>query len=281
MNASWAASASTASPRTTARAVTVRVVPDREKRCTALRMRGTTRTPNSPASTRNAAAMSTVEVTTPTVTASPVTTLTTTVRMISPSTSSATAAPSTMRASTVARAWRSPNTRAVRPTLVAVRAAPRKMAVSAPQPRAMPAPVPAANGATTPMTATSIDARPTRPSSARSISIPTWTNSSRTPISARMPRLVPRSPPSSTRPSADGPMTMPARISPSTAGIPRRSATSAASLAAATTINRSRSSRARSMVSTAPSTTTRGSRRWPGPSPWPPGSAATPDGGRR
>ena len=180
--------------------------------------------------------MSTVEATTPTVTASPVTTLTTTVRMIRPSTSSATAAPSTMRASVVASARRSPNTRAVMPTLVAVSAAPRKIAVSVSQPRPTPAPAPATNGTATPMTATSIEARPTRPSSARSISMPTWTSSSSTPSSASMPRLTPRSPPSSTRPSTDGPMRMPATISPSTAGIPSRSAPSAASLAAAMTI---------------------------------------------
>jgi hypothetical protein len=49
---------------------------------------------------------------------------TTTVRMINPSTSSTTAAPSTVRASTVASARRSLNTRAVIPTLVAARAAP-------------------------------------------------------------------------------------------------------------------------------------------------------------
>ena len=69
-------------------------------------------------------------------TESPVTTLTTTVRMISPSTSSATAAPSTIRASVVASARRSPNTRAVMPTLVAVSAAPRKIAVSVSTPEA-------------------------------------------------------------------------------------------------------------------------------------------------
>ena len=135
--------------------------------------------------------MSTVEATSPTVTESPVTTFTTTVRMIRPSTSSATAAPSTMRASVVASARRSPKTLAVMPTLVAVSAAPRKIAVSVSQPRATPAPAPATNGTATPMTATSIDARPTRPSSARSISIPTWTSSSSTPISAITPRLTP------------------------------------------------------------------------------------------
>ena len=53
---------------------------------------------------------------------------TTTVRITRPRTSSATAAPSTVRASTVVRARRSPKTRAVMPTLVAVRAAPTKIA---------------------------------------------------------------------------------------------------------------------------------------------------------
>ena len=51
---------------------------------------------------------------------------TTTVRITRPRTSSATAAPSTVRASTVARARRSENTRAVMPTLVAASAAPMK-----------------------------------------------------------------------------------------------------------------------------------------------------------
>ena len=58
-----------------------------------------------------------------------VTSRTTTVRTTRPMTSSATAAPSTIRASVVARARRSPKTRAVMPTLVAVSAAPTNSAV--------------------------------------------------------------------------------------------------------------------------------------------------------
>ena len=65
-----------------------------------------------------------------------------------------------MRASVVASARRSPKTRAVMPTLVAVSAAPRKIAVSVSKPRPTPAPAPATNGTATPMIATSIDARP-------------------------------------------------------------------------------------------------------------------------
>ena len=61
---------------------------------------------------------------------------TTTVRITRPSTSSATAAPRTTRASVVASARMSPNTRAVMPTLVAVSAAPRKMDVVVSCPRA-------------------------------------------------------------------------------------------------------------------------------------------------
>ncbi len=254
MNASWATSASTAKPRIRTRPAIVRVVPEREKRLTASSSRGTTSSPTTPLATRKTRAARIVVDTTPTVTVSPVTTFTTTVRMISPSTSSATAAPSTILASVVASALRSPNTRAVIPTLVAVSAAPRNTAVSEDHPRASPAPMPATNGTTTPITATDIDARPTRPSSARSISMPTCTSSSSTPISASICRLTPRSPSSWTRPSTEGPMTIPATISPRTAGIDRRSTTSAAILAAATTIRRSSSSRARSTDSTAAST---------------------------
>ena len=55
-------------------------------------------------------------------------------------------------------------------------------------------PAPRANGTATPMMATSMAVRPTRPSSARSISMPTWTSSRSTPISAITARLTPRSP---------------------------------------------------------------------------------------
>ncbi len=81
-----------------------------------------------------------------------VTSRTTTVRTMSPITSSATAAPSTMRASVVARALRSPNTRAVMPTLVAVSAAPTNSAVLKSSPIRPMAPMPSAIGAITPIT---------------------------------------------------------------------------------------------------------------------------------
>ncbi len=70
-------------------------------------------------------------------------------------------------------------------------------------------------------------ALPTLPSSARSISMPTCSSSSSTPISASTVSDTPRVSVRCTRPSAEGPMTTPARISPSTAGIRRRSASSA------------------------------------------------------
>ena len=70
-----------------------------------------------------------------------------------PMTSSATAAPSTIRASVVASARRSPNTRAVMPTLVAVRAAPTNRAVLKSSPISRIAPSPSTSGATTPTVA--------------------------------------------------------------------------------------------------------------------------------
>ena len=97
----------------------------------------------------------------------------TTVRMMRPSTSSTTAAPSTVRASTVASARKSPNTRAVIPILVAVSAAPMNRDVLVDSPIAKPTPTPRAIGNTTPITATSIEARPTLRNSATSVSKPT------------------------------------------------------------------------------------------------------------
>jgi hypothetical protein len=151
-----------------------------------------------------------------------------------------------MRASTVASARRSPNTRAVMPTLVAVSAAPKKMAAlpSIPNPNAAPAP--AANGSTTPTTATAIAAAPTLPSSARSISMPTDSRRSSTPISASIEIDTPRWSVRSTSPRTDGPIRMPAAISPSTPGTCTFSQSSPASLAATSTTRRSRSRRARS-----------------------------------
>ena len=176
-----------------------------------------------------------------------VTSRTTTVRTTRPITSSATAAPSTMRASVVARARRSPKTRAVMPTLVAVSAAPTKSDVVEVEAEQLAwRPMPSTNGATTPTVATCSEARPTLPSSRRSISRPT---SSR--AGSRRARRASRSTSSSapTRPSSDGPMRMPATISPTTAGTPMRSAISAASLAATRTTRMSRRTWAMSMRS--------------------------------
>ena len=97
----------------------------------------------------------------------------TTVRMMRPSTSSTTAAPNTVRASTVANARKSPNTRAVIPILVAVNAAPTNREVLVDSPMSKPTPTPRAIGSATPMMATSVDARPTLRNSATSVSRPT------------------------------------------------------------------------------------------------------------
>ena len=122
MNASWAASASTARPEHDHQGGDgqrrARAGPARDGGQQRGARRGCRRCPESDEEAERHERPSTRRA--PTVTESPVTTLTTTVRMIRPSTSSATAAPSTMRASTVASARRSPKTRAVMPTLVAV-----------------------------------------------------------------------------------------------------------------------------------------------------------------
>ena len=155
--------------------------------------------------------------------------------MIRPRTSSATAAPRTMRASVDDSARKSPNTRAVMPTLVAASAAPRKSDALNDSPRTEPAKTPDDMGTTTPIMATSMEARPTFLSSVRSISRPTSANKIITPTSAKM-RIASLG---SMRPSIDGPMTMPAMISPSTAGTRMRSNSSAAILATIRIIARS------------------------------------------
>ncbi len=162
---------------------------------------------------------------------------TTTVRITSPITSSATAAPSTVRASTIVNALRSPKTRAVIPTLVAVMAAPTKSASFPDMPMICPNVTPPMNGSATPRIATLSDALPTAVSSLSSSSDPTSRSSRMTPISARTrsTSLL------STRSSADGPMRMPARISPTTAGTLMRSINSAATFAATSTIRMSSS----------------------------------------
>ena len=138
----------------------------------------------------------------------------TTVRMMSPSTSSTTAAPSTVRASTVASARKSPNTRAVIPIDVAVSAAPTKSDVLIDSPSSELAPKPSVIGRTTPMIATKILARPTLLSSRMSVSSPTWMSNKMTPSSARKNSMSPVL----TRPKTEGPIRIPAKISPMTAG---------------------------------------------------------------
>ena len=156
------------------------------------------------------------------------TTRVTIVRMIRPSTSSATAAPRTTRASFVDNARRSPKTRAVMPTLVAVSVAPMNNDVLPFSPRARPVADPRMSGRPTPMIATVIADRPTLRNSPTSISIPTCIKRRIAPSSARRKSESD----GSTRPRTDGPMRMPASISPSTAGTPMRSASSATSFAA-------------------------------------------------
>ena len=146
-------------------------------------------------------------------------------------TSSATAAPSTVRASTRVSAPRSLKTRAVIPTLVAASAAPMNSEVSPDSPYASATPMPIATGSTMPMVATLSDDFPTDRRSPRLSSSPTSSSRRMTPSSARTSSVT--SCPTSAR--TDGPMRMPARISPTTAGMRIRSASSAATLAASRT----------------------------------------------
>ena len=169
----------------------------------------------------------------------------TTVRMIKPSTSSTTAAPSTVRASTVASARKSPNTRAVMPIDVAVSAAPTNNEVLIDSPSSELAPKPSAIGKTTPMIATKMLARPTVLSSTMSVSSPTWMSSKMTPSSARKNSMSPVF----TKPKTDGPIKIPAIISPITAGTRIRSETSAAAFATIKMIVRSSRMRPISSVS--------------------------------
>ena len=236
MGASFAASASSAKPSVNASAKATTVPADRALPCSHWNSAGPAREPTSVLTIRKRIATPMIEITSRIDTVPSETTRTTTVRMTSPSTSSATAAPSTVRASTLASARRSLNTRAVMPTLVAASAAPRNNAVLSPSPMALITRKPETMGTATPTSATEMDARPTAASSPRSISMPTWSNS----------RITPSSPSTAsvsllrTRSNADGPITTPARISATTAGKPIRSAISAAIFAATRTIRMSR-----------------------------------------
>ena len=237
IGARWARSASVANPSAIANATATSVPEPRARRATPPSSRGTTRRPTTPVTSKKATANPVVPATETTENPPPVASLATTVKMINPRTSSTTAAPRTTRASLVPRAPRSPNTRAVMPTLVAVSAAPMNTAVVVLCPRAMAAAAPTANGTTTPPTATSIDERPTLMSSPTSISMPTPSSNRSTPSSANTASESVRS----TRPRTDGPTSIPATISPSTVGILSRSANSAAAFAANKTTRTSKS----------------------------------------
>ena len=197
--------------------------------------RGITKIPMAPAIAMNPTAMPIVLATSAKSTEPCWTIRVTTVRMMSPRTSSVMAAPKTMRASVDESARKSANTRAVTPTLVAARAAPRNSDALKDSPRTVPAKTPEDMGTTTPMMATSIDARPTFLSSVMSIPRPTSASKIIRPTSASI-RIASLG---SMKPSIDGPMTMPARISPSTAGTRMRSHNSAAILATMRMIARS------------------------------------------
>ncbi len=246
MGASLARSASSAKARVKAKARATRVPTERDDRSIAANSGGAKRRPTKLPSTRKRTATRMMPATDRIDTEPSVTRRTTTVSTTRPITSSATAAPSTTRASRVARARRSPKTRAVMPTLVAVSAAPTNRAVLKSSPMSNMAPRPSTRGATTPIVATWMDVRPTLLSSLRSISSPTSSRRRITPISPRVRSTSPPPPPP-TRSSSDGPMMMPAMISPTTAGMPMRSETSAASLAATSTIRMLRRISAMSM----------------------------------
>ena len=236
IGASWALLAAAEKPKVTAAATAPTVAADVALAPMRANRRGTTATPTAMLTTRNPAARPMVEAI-PTASTDPCsTTRVTTVRITRPSTSSATAAPRTMRASVDDSALRSPNTRAVMPTLVAAMAAPRKREALVDSPRRPPARNPDPMGRATPITATIIEARPTRRSSSRSVSMPTVASRMMTPTSARI--FVASVDPTS--PRTDGPMRMPAVISPMTAGTRMRSNSSAANLATTRITARSR-----------------------------------------
>ena len=227
MGARFAALAAAENPNVIPAAITPIVTGESARAPMADNSRGTNTMPNAPATSRNPNAKPTVE-TRPPMSTDPCSTMRVTiVKITRPITSSATAAPRTMRASVEESALRSPKTRAVMPTLVAASAAPRKSDAFTDSPRIEPAKYPDDIGTATPMMATRTDARPTLRNSSRSISRPTSANKMMTPTSART-RMASLG---STKPRREGPIMMPATISPITAGTPTRSDTSAAALA--------------------------------------------------
>ena len=173
MGAKCAASAALAKPKVMPKATTDAAAGELARFNTVPMILGSAVKPTKPLIARKENANPVVEAMVPIPIDPFSTTRETTVRIMRPSTSSATAAPKTMRASLVDNARRSPNTRAVMPTLVAVSVAPTNSAVRASSPMAMPPKMPKPMGKTTPRIATLSAARPTVRSSLRSISIPT------------------------------------------------------------------------------------------------------------
>ncbi len=131
-------------------------------------------------------------------------------RITSPRMSSRTAAPRTTREAASWRRPRSERTRAVIPTLVAVRVAPMKTATSIGFPHQIASAYPSAKGQAIPTRATTEDWSPARSSSPRSDSRPISKRRRMTPISAKAWRISD----SWTKPSPPGPMRTPARSSP-------------------------------------------------------------------
>ena len=136
-------------------------------------------------------------------------------------TSSATAAPSTVRASTVARARRSPKTRARDPDARrGERGADEERLVGADRRAGSRRHGADAKGTITPTTATESDARPTAAELAEvhlEADVEQEQDHAELAEDAQDLVAVP------TRPSTDGPIRMPATISPTTAGNPMRS----------------------------------------------------------
>ena len=152
--------------------------------------------------------------------------------------SSITAAPRIIRLTSRLSSPICPSTRAVIPTEVATIDAPTKIDSIDPAPHASMTAHPRMNGTITPKTATASALPPTRKMSAGRVPNPTRKSRNMTPISAS----ASVSSSGATSPSSPGPIRMPARISPATAGWRSRSKSSAASLAA-TKMMKSRSNR--------------------------------------
>jgi hypothetical protein len=153
-----------------------------------------------------------------------------------PSTSSMTAAPRMMRANGVRSMPASFSTRAVMPTLVAASMAPRNAwsIQESPGRISVPTPNPRAIGVTTPTRATRVARPPTAIISRGVDSKPTWKSRSIAPSSASTVNvsLAVSAEVSGPPNKARLPRTIPTPSSPNTAGCPKRSTTSPASLAA-------------------------------------------------